>query len=217
MKRVTSLDGKLLSTHEALLQLHITPILQRYQRYKLYITGHGIGAAAATLFGFMVATERDNKIPKPVTVISVGSPYVGDSSFRSAHQSLESQGRLRHLRVSNYRDSMTLGPIFSSEWRPLKHVGMNLRLYDTDSAFEIDFPKVRSGFWSSLIDEIRRGWEQQTLNHLNCSLCDFNAWSPQSLQEYNRRAVSHKPSLRSLNLNDLYARPDLVGNLVAQF
>jgi hypothetical protein len=227
-RRVKSLDGKSLSEYEEILQEHLLPFLRKYPTYKLYVTGHGLGAALAVLFGFMAAAEPDYKVPKPVTLVSIACPYVGDASFLSAHQLLESQGKLRHLRVSNDKDSVTLLPKLS--WRlhhlcdapshvgySFKHVGIHLRLYGGDSAFEINYPKVRSGYFASLYEEFWRSWDQQCLVNCSWNCCDYYAWPCHQLKEYNRRAVIHKPSLKSIQLNELYARPDIVGNLVAQF
>lgn len=194
---------------------------------QLYVTGHSLGAALATLFAFQVATEPDTVIPKPVSLITFGGPYVGDESFRSAHQVLESQGRLRNLRVTNHRDLITTVPKMAFRWKfyepdshvgtLFKHVGMNLRLNEGDTTFDISYPKVRTGYFTSTVDEITRGWDQSLFANLSWNLKDYAKWSWHNLREYNKRATSNKPSLQSIQLNDLYARKDIVGNLVPQF
>ena len=55
--------------------------------------------ALATLFGFYVAAS--SPLPLPVTVVSVASPRVGNL------------GHLRHLRVVNDRDPVTMSPTVS--------------------------------------------------------------------------------------------------------
>jgi hypothetical protein len=220
------LDDKRRSHYEEILQRNVIPLMQQFPRYKLYVTGYSDGAALATLFGFMFAAESDEDVVKPVSVVSIASPYVGDESFRSAHQLLESHGKLRHLRVSNHGDFATLGPVMSWRWRfydkfshvglLFKHTGMNLRLYEWDSAFELSYPKVHSGYFSSLCDEFRRAWEQSCLAHIRWNPTDYFTNNSHDLQEYIRQLVAHKPSLQSLQLNDLYARPDLVGHLLHQ-
>lgn len=224
---IESLDGKLLSNYEEIVQQSVVPIVRQYRGYKLYVTGHGLGAALSTIFGFMAATESDSKIPKPVTVMSFAAPLIGDASFRSAHQLLESQGKLRHLRVSNQNDARTLGPVISLRWefydkashvgRLFKHVGMNLRLHDGDSSFDLAYPKVRSGYFSSLCDEFWRGWDEQLDVQWSCIPLEIFTRRFHRLKEYNRRVLAHKPSLQSIKLNELYARPDLVGHLLSQF
>lgn len=81
--------------------------------YKLYVTGHSLGGALATLFGFYASAS--SVVPGPVTVVSVASPRVGNLQFAACFTEYESQGKLRHLRIANHRDPVTLGPTVSSK------------------------------------------------------------------------------------------------------
>ena len=81
--------------------------------YKLYVTGHSLGGALATLFGFYASAS--SIVPGPVTVVSVASPRVGNLQFAACFTEYESQGKLRHLRIANHRDPVTLGPTMSSK------------------------------------------------------------------------------------------------------
>jgi len=83
------------------------------KNYKLYITGHSLGGALATLFGFYAATS--SSVALPVTVVSVASPRVGNLAFARTFAEMESQGKLRHLRIANHKDPVTLGPTVSSK------------------------------------------------------------------------------------------------------
>ena len=74
---------------------------------QLYISGHSLGGALATLFVFEIASMPDDVIPKPVSCFTFGAPYVGDESFRRANSLLQSLGKLRHLRVCNHKDLVT--------------------------------------------------------------------------------------------------------------
>lgn len=119
--------------------------------HQLYITGYSQGGAIATLFAFLAAAEPDAIIPKPVTCVSIASPYVGDDSFRLAHQMLEGLGKLRNVRISNHKDVVTASPKMSFRWSfcnskddgsghngsLFKHVGMNIRLYQHDPQSQI--------------------------------------------------------------------------------
>ncbi|KAL7541822.1 hypothetical protein ACHAXR_011251 [Thalassiosira sp. AJA248-18] len=83
------------------------------RNYKLYITGHSLGGALATLFGFYAAASTS--LPLPVTIVSVASPRVGNIAFARTFAEMESQGKLRHLRIANHKDPVTLGPTVSSK------------------------------------------------------------------------------------------------------
>jgi hypothetical protein len=189
-----------------------------------------LGAALATLFAFMIAAEPDSVIPKPVTCISFGSPYVGDESFRHAHQTLESLGKLRHLRVSNYQDMVTLIPFMSFRLKVwdsdahvgtmFKHVGMNLRLFASATSaipFQVMYPKVRTGHLASSWDELKRAWDYSLLANWSWDWAVIFAWKNHHVTEYQRRIDANMPTLQVMYLNDLYANKAIVGHLIADF
>lgn len=136
------------------------------------MTGHSLGAALATLFAFQAAAEPDTVVPKPVSLFGIAGPYVGDELFAEAFQLLESLGRIRHLRLVNHKDLVTVVPKFSFRWKfydegshvgsLFKHVGMGIRLYDGNTPFEMIYRKKRSGWFSSSADEFARGWDRKS-------------------------------------------------------
>jgi pimeloyl-ACP methyl ester carboxylesterase len=134
--------------------------------YSLYVCGHSLGGALATLFAFeCAAATRDDEssIPHPVTVITSGAPKVGNIDFLLAFESLEEQGRLRCLRVANYRDIVTLSPPIGAlalchaiccQERRFRHVGFRLKL--SPWSYVISYPpKVRSYCGTLLFDLIK--------------------------------------------------------------
>jgi len=86
--------------------------------YQIYITGHSLGAALSTLFGFLLSEELENKI----TVVSFASPRVGNLEWRNA---FEAKPNLIHYRIANDRDVVTAFPMYK-----YKHVGENIRLFE---------------------------------------------------------------------------------------
>lgn len=60
-------------------------LLSEYPSYKLATTGHSLGGALCTLFGFFVAAQEKD-IPSPVTCVSFASPMVGTLLLRRAFE-----------------------------------------------------------------------------------------------------------------------------------
>ena len=220
-------NGEELSEYQEILQEHLLPVLRENPGYKLYVTGHSLGAALATLFAFEVASAPDSDIPKPVSLFSIAGPYVGDISFRDAHQQLEAHGKLRHARVTNHKDLITIVPKFSFKWNIFdqkshvgslfKHVGLNIKFYEGSAPFEISYPRVRTGYISGTIEEVWRGWDQALWNHFSWNPMAYWKWPFHSVREYSKRLDANKPSMEAIYLNDLYSREDIVGYLVPQF
>jgi hypothetical protein len=116
------------------------------KKYNLYVTGHSLGGALATLFGFYAAASPS--VPLPVTVVSVASPRVGNIAFARSFAEMESQGKIRHLRIANHKDPVTLGPTVSSKralamsaktFSPLGYLALKLTGNDEGGEEEIYF------------------------------------------------------------------------------
>jgi hypothetical protein len=72
---------------------------------RLCVTGHSLGGALATLFGFYAATDdRIIKNGQPVELYTFASPLVGDQNFRQAFKALETKGKIVHARICNEGD-----------------------------------------------------------------------------------------------------------------
>lgn len=116
------------------------------KNYNLYVTGHSLGGALATLFGFYAAASPS--APLPVTVVSVASPRVGNIAFARSFAEMESQGKIRHLRIANHKDPVTLGPTVSSKralamsaktFSPLGYLALKLTGNDEGGEEEVYF------------------------------------------------------------------------------
>lgn len=198
----------------------VLPLMKTNPTFKLYVTGHSLGGALATLFAFKVATS-DLPIPKPVTCISIASPKVGDDSFRRAFQLMEDQGKLRHLRIANAKDPVTQVPpasmgalitkispaalIYSHIRRGgthneiYYHCGIKLKLFgpDEDRKWRITYS---NGSLSQ--DRLLPGSVRQVSDHY-CT-------------EYNTRLALVKSDLCEIYLNDLYSIKAASGNNTLQ-
>jgi hypothetical protein len=170
----------------------IMPLLQDNPGYKLYITGHSLGGALASVVAFYLA--NDDSIPKPVTCITFASPRVGDYGFREATNVLEQAKKLRVLRVVNNNDSIAMMPMTN-----FYHAGFQIRLYANPRYEpELTYPKLKDSFWSG----VSRAWGNSLPNSLNLSY-DHG--------DYRERVDMNRAYLESKDLNALYNNVDLTG------
>lgn len=97
---------------------HLKRLLAEYPGYNIYVTGHSLGAALATVFTFFAASDQTTLVPidenheraPTITCINFASPMTGNVEFETAFRELEDQGRIRCLRVTNYYDIFTQLP-----------------------------------------------------------------------------------------------------------
>lgn len=133
-------DGKNPLGHVKNLMKEVKDVMEEHPTYKLFVTGHSLGGALATLFGFYVAASDDPIYTKnaPVRVFSVSSPRVGDRGFRFAFKALEERGKLRHARIYNARDKVPMLPYMGGAY---KHVGLELKLRRIGMPLRMDYPR----------------------------------------------------------------------------
>ncbi len=185
---------------------HILACLKEYPDYKLFITGHSLGGALALLLAFYTAC--DDRIPKPVTSVSIGSLLVGDQGFRSAFEGMEKMGWIRHLRISNQHDPVPNFPPFT--W--YKPVGMHLNLmhgrgFELIHASREEDAQMLSGGRGivSTINRILQSYQEAGHN-----LDLFLGWH--MIPAYLRRLERNKDALKALSLNECYRSPNYVAN-----
>jgi len=163
--------------------------------YKIFVSGHSLGAALASLAAFKLAGSGKEWIPKPITCISFASPYVGTTGYHQAFTELEKMNLIRYLRVTNTDDVVTTIPSFSMGWpwnmHAYKHVGINLDLADDSFAFQ----EGPSGFAYSMF----KSWLGVT------------ALEHHRLRLYESRMKSHSDTLKDMKIDDLYKNEKYVG------
>jgi hypothetical protein len=211
---------------------------ERQKGYKVYVTGHSLGGALSTLFSLYLAAfigdkNTDTVIPGPVSCISIASPRVGDLSFQKAFGCLEELGLLRHLRIANDRDPVTMMPGATGKkiWAALspvsylafklmdnqfeekesfRHTGVKLRL----SNEECDFFYLGTHMYLNGNEDAA---EEETNDDASSGQGGKNNNKRASIRTdkipdvtyhlgnaYTENFTSVKPALSTLYLNDLY-------------
>jgi predicted lipase len=171
-------------------------LFSKHKDYKLYVTGHSIGAAISTLFAFRAA--YDSSIPnKPVVNITFASPYVGNWEFRKHFRELERQGKIRHLRVSNQDDVVPLTPNFSLHKGSVvlyKHVGLHLKLFRDEGILRKSFHNLSYPKPNDIPNSISRIWNN---NAISWGITFQSPANNHSCEEYRNRlrASVHELSL----------------------
>lgn len=209
--------------------------LEKHPGYRLYITGHSLGGALSTLFGFFAAANDDMIALSngPIVIYSVASPYCGNWKFRMAFQELERQKRVQHLRIANAEDMVTLLPFASaklSAFSPLatmmkgagnlyKHVGIRLQMsQDGDhDPFSLFYPKDQSNEddYNKEITEALKSGKSLAKAFYYCARKDFDTVVKfHSCEEYEERLEENKTSMVGVTLDDLYADKSVVGNMM---
>lgn len=112
----------------------IKELISEHPDYHIYVTGHSLGAALSTLFGYELAHILNDK---KIVIVSFASPRVGNGAFRKTYDEKEN---LIHYRVSNDRDIVTAAPMIN-----FQHVGVNISL--SDSLLETFFNYDYNGWW----------------------------------------------------------------------
>lgn len=199
-------------------------LFEKYPDYSLYITGHSLGAALATLFSVEVAASNDPRINKPITCISNASPKTGNVEFQWAVSTLEEQRKLHCLRVANASDAITWGPgvdpciagptAISCPRELFQHVGIKLKLKPITSKehFTLEYSRPpESDSISFRCDELmKQVWHflvSLVLVPYVC-LCFCKAGSDMlkvhGSREYINRLQAYNEELNKTNLNEVY-------------
>ena len=94
------------------------------QPCEVLLTGHSLGAAAATLLAFRL-DGASTKLRMRLTLVTFGSPRVGNRYFKRA---FDASARLRHYRVQNELDPVARCPWWLPFPGTYKHTGHHVWL-----------------------------------------------------------------------------------------
>ncbi|XP_002971442.2 uncharacterized protein LOC9640177 [Selaginella moellendorffii] len=110
----------------------LVTILRKHRNAKLYITGHSLGGALATLFTAMLFYNReenrvfynteDDVARRLVALYTFGQPRVGDKSFASFMDTSLNKPTMRYFRVV-YNNDMVARVPFDNSLFGFKHFG----------------------------------------------------------------------------------------------
>lgn len=100
----------------------IKALLETYPDYHIFVTGHSLGGALSTLYGYMLS----NEIKQNITVVSFASPRVGNYDWK---KTFDAKSNLDHYRITNNNDIVTAFPSIL-----YYHVGNNIRLERNNTA-----------------------------------------------------------------------------------
>jgi len=164
--------------------------------YNVYITGHSLGGALATMLSFKLAGagEKCHNIPRPITCITFCAPFSGTRGYRTAFEHMEREGLLRSLRLNNAEDIVpAVPPISLLRKRCMKHVGINLRLSKSDYRLEHSSrANISTAFRNCVIKPI----------------CCFLTWH--KMLTIKCRLENNKAALEAVTLDELYKNETIV-------
>lgn len=170
------------------------------QGYKIYVCGHSLGGALASLTAFKLAGKKSSWVPKPIRCITYASPLVGSSDFLTAFTQLEKMNMIKYLRITNSLDPVPTVPPFSlGLWNKFMyyHVGINLRLEEDPDNYKLTHPSHGADFWRTLDNSILKPVWRVLTTHL--------------LPYYMDRMTEQQNVLESMKIDELYENPHVVG------
>lgn len=162
-----------------------------YPTYKIYVTGHSLGAAMASIIAFLFASEPD--LPKPITTINFASPRVGNHKFLRCCIVLEREKQLRFCRVINKHDTVSTFPFFL-----YCHAGFQVVL--RNKHLHVSYPRINDAWWRWLARSMRNS----VTARLTIDLLDQH-------MEYRGRIQKLRHLLEKINLNQLYSDLKMTG------
>lgn len=135
----------------------ISKLLQDYPKYKLFTTGHSLGGALCTLFGYYLSEVFS---PNEVNIISFASPRVGNKSWSNL---INNKYNLKHYRFINEKDIVVSIPYINYYHTGIKCYLNRKRLVYIDEKIDND---CCCSFYNPLDHSIEK-YYNNLLNYLN--------------------------------------------------
>jgi hypothetical protein len=149
----------LIDSHKNNLFRIIDALLKENPTFNIVMTGHSLGGALCTLFGFLTAERLSSTVTK-VKVISFASPRVGNYHFRKAIDRTEN---LTCIRVTHRRDIITACPLYryyhagrtvvhleKSGFKVYENYGYSLLTFSLFQCWSVA-DHGTDGYWSALL------------------------------------------------------------------
>ena len=187
-------------------------LLKKHPGFNVFVTGHSLGGALATLCSFRLAMEED--IQKPVTCVTFASPLIGNVAFARAFQELEIQHKIVCLRVANHGDVVTQLPdrltclTCCCQDNIFRHVGIEMRLFDESSETTHKFRHkriIRSRI-RQLYRDVQRSFWHSTLYTIRIPFgtCKDDLIAYHGCLEYLKRLKRAQESSQSLSMQAIF-------------
>lgn len=167
-------------------------LLNKYPGYKVFLTGHSLGAGLSSLVAFYLALDPD--LPKPISCINFASPRVGGEDVFKAVHHLEKTKQLRMLRIVNENDLFTTMP----KWW-YRHFGHQIDFYKKKWYHRKD-PEPDFTYFDPTDNACMKLYKRTT----NTILSNLNLAYDHSA--YMNRIHKAEKYLDNTSLNDLYMK-----------
>jgi hypothetical protein len=175
----------------------VKTLLVKYPGYKIYMTGHSMGAALSSVASLYFACDDD--LPKPISCINFASPRFGAWNVFQGVQHLEMTKKLRVLRTINENDLVTAIPSWGY-W----HSGWQINTYKPGRWWnkkprpDVEYLSPLDGAWT----RYGKTWTNSIISNLNLGY-DHG--------DYISRIKVAKDYLEETSLNELYMNENKLG------
>lgn len=179
---------------------HLRPLFKQHPGYRLYITGHSLGASLAIITAYKLATISE--IPSPITAIAIAPLRVGDIKFQGAFQEMEKKKRITCMCIVNNRDLIPLEPYYGGLgfYQP---IGNQLRLCPGKKT-EISYPSESGSLLSAWVKSVPQ-YITHTLRVADVFARGKKFWDHHNIVEYLDN-LSGAKDLKEMTFNDIHTR-----------